>query len=54
MLLYDPQTSGGLLIAAPEEKIDAIAARLRESGYPYPVSVVGEVVAGDPGITVSR
>lgn len=42
-ILYDPQTSGGLLIAiAPEDKEEALR---RLSGLPFPSAVVGEVQA---------
>lgn len=54
MVLYDPQTSGGLLIAAPEEAINAIADRLRASGYPLAIGIIGEVREGDPGRIVIR
>ena len=37
-LLYDPQTAGGLLIATPPERADALLARLRET-YPHANSV---------------
>ena len=40
-LLFDPQTAGGLLISVPDEKCDALQARLREN---YPVtSKIGRV-----------
>ena len=45
MLLFDPQTSGGLLIGVPEEKIDdflAQAAKMQQ-----PAWEIGEVVEGD-------
>lgn len=40
-LLYDPQTSGGLLISIPSEHVKDFISDL--SGYPLPVSVIGEV-----------
>lgn len=49
MVLYDPQTSGGLLIAAPPEAIAAMAAELAQLEYPLDYGVIGEVVAGHPG-----
>lgn len=49
IILYDPQTSGGLLIAAPQAAIDQIIARLAQASYPLAVAVVGEVTAGPAG-----
>jgi selenide, water dikinase len=50
MLLFDPQTSGGLLLCVPEEKLDGFLARAQQIGQP--LWVVGEVSAGD-GVEVS-
>jgi selenide,water dikinase len=44
-LLYDPQTSGGLLIALPPEDADAMVARLRADGSAA-ATMVGRVEAG--------
>jgi selenide,water dikinase len=41
-LLFDPQTSGGLLAAIPAENSEACLAELQELGYPVSV-VIGEV-----------
>ena len=49
MLLYDPQTSGGLLLAVPSAKVDDFMQRASELAQP--VWEIGEVVAGK-GITV--
>ncbi len=49
MALVDPQTSGGLLIAAPPEATDAILHTLRESDYELAFAEIGEIVAGEPG-----
>ena len=49
MLLFDPQTSGGLLLGVPREKLEAFEKRAEELGQP--VWVVGEVRAGQ-GIEV--
>ena len=42
--LFDPQTSGGLLVAAPEDRARDLVRRLREDGVS--AAVVGEVVEG--------
>jgi selenide, water dikinase len=49
MLLFDAQTSGGLLLAVPPEKLDALLERAAEIGQV--LWVVGEVHQGD-GIEV--
>jgi selenide,water dikinase len=49
MLLFDPQTSGGLLLGVPAEKLESFLARARE--LDQAVWVVGHVEAGS-GITV--
>jgi selenide, water dikinase len=49
MLLFDPQTSGGLLLAVPPEKWDAILEEAAKAGQP--LWVIGEAVEGE-GIEV--
>ena len=49
MLLFDPQTSGGLLLGVPQEKLDLFQKRAEELNQP--IWVVGEVRAGQ-GIVV--
>jgi len=49
MLLFDPQTSGGLLLAVPEAALPALLARAAQLGQP--VWPIGEVVHGS-GIDV--
>ncbi len=45
-LLFDPQTSGGLLLAVPDSQADDLIARLKKEGVETAVRV-GEVVASD-------
>ena len=47
ILLYDAQTSGGLLLAAPAAAAGALLADLRARGLP--AALIGEVVSGEPG-----
>jgi len=47
-LLFDPQTSGGLLAAVPGPRAEDLVAALREGGVPG-AAVVGEVVAEPAG-----
>jgi selenide,water dikinase len=49
MLLFTPETSGGLLVALPAERLPQLAERFQAAGEPY--WVIGEVVAGE-GIQV--
>ena len=50
-LLYDPQTSGGLLLSLPGDQADGLLAALREAGITAAVKI-GEVVVDTVGITV--
>jgi selenide,water dikinase len=50
MLLFDPQTSGGLLLGVPPAQLDSLQARARE--LEQSVWVIGRVEAGR-GISVS-
>jgi selenide,water dikinase len=45
-LLFDPQTSGGLLISVPRERGEILQAALREYGVKE-TEVIGEIV-GEP------
>jgi selenide,water dikinase len=51
MLLFDAQTSGGLLLAVPDGKLDSFIARANE--IQQPAWVIGEVTAG-AGISVEK
>jgi selenide,water dikinase len=50
IVLYDPQTSGGLLIAADAASADEVAARLSRAGVP--ARRIGVCEAAKPGIAV--
>jgi selenide,water dikinase len=50
-LLYDPQTSGGLLMALPKEQAQSLQADLLAAGVAV-AARIGEIVAGAVGITV--
>ena len=50
-ILYDPQTSGGLLFSVPAGQADELLTALVEAGVSTAVKVA-EVVDGKPGITV--
>jgi selenide,water dikinase len=47
-LLYDPQTSGGLLIAVPGDKAPALLAALHEKGI-TDAAIIGEATTEHPG-----
>jgi selenide,water dikinase len=49
--LYDPQTSGGLLVAVPDDRAPALVGALEERGVMG--ALVGEVI-GQPGVRVTR
>lgn len=49
MILVDPQTSGGLLIAAPPETCLEILHGLKENSYPLDYADLGEIVEGEAG-----
>ncbi len=46
MLLFDPQTSGGLLISVPEEKLTELLEKLKEKGETWS-RVVGRITEGE-------
>jgi selenide,water dikinase len=50
MLLYTPETSGGLLVCVPRDQADPLADAFSENGQQY--WIIGEVVEGRPGIEV--
>jgi selenide,water dikinase len=50
-VLYDPQTSGGLLLSVPDSQAGELLRSLTISGVQTAVRV-GEIVEGAPGIMV--
>lgn len=50
-LLFDPQTSGGLLLSVPHEDAKSLVEKLHANGVTY-ATCIGAVEAGTPGITV--
>jgi selenide,water dikinase len=52
VLLTDPQTSGGLLVACAAEATDAVLGIFREQGFGR-ASTIGEITDGAPRVTVS-
>ena len=52
-ILFDPQTSGGLLIAAPSDSAEKLEKELQEAGLP--ARIVGELTEkGEKDITVYK
>ncbi|HLN68821.1 MAG TPA: AIR synthase-related protein, partial [Streptosporangiaceae bacterium] len=47
VLLHDAQTSGGLLLAAPEAAAPALLSELR--AQELPAALIGEVIQGESG-----
>ncbi len=54
MLIADPQTSGGLLIAATPRAAEAIRATMLARGYDLPCAIVGEITVGSRGMIELR
>jgi selenide,water dikinase len=50
-LLTDPQTSGGLLVACAPAAVDEVLSIFRADGFDR-AAVIGELVAGSPGVAV--
>ncbi len=50
-LLYDPQTSGGLLLSLPGDQADKLLHELKDAGIP--AANIGEVTDDPVGITVT-
>lgn len=47
-VLYDPQTSGGLLMAIEEKKVDSFLSRLRKRGVEH-ATIIGKIVSKSEG-----
>ncbi len=52
-IIFDPQTSGGLLISVPGRKASGLLGRLHEEGI-VEAAVIGEVVASPKGRIIVR
>jgi selenide,water dikinase len=50
-LLYDPQTSGGLLLSLPKDQADQLLRDLHKAGIKDAIKI-GEMVEGSAGVTV--
>ena len=53
-ILFDPQTSGGLLIAMQKKEALRFIKRLNDSGYPYPAVVIGQLLKGEGKIKIAE
>lgn len=51
LLLADPQTSGGLLVAVAPDRADSVLGTIREAGYPG-AAIIGTAGEGEPAIAV--
>ncbi len=49
LIIADPQTSGGLLIAATRENSVKIIEQIKDSSYEYEPIIIGEVIQGKSG-----
>ena len=50
-LLYDPQTSGGLMLAVPKDQAPRLLSDLHAAGIEH-AAKIGEIIAGSPGVTI--
>ena len=53
VLLTDPQTSGGLLVACAPDAVDSVLEVFRRDGFAQ-AAVVGELTTGEPRVRVGR
>ncbi len=52
-LLFDPQTSGGLLLSLPKSEGIELLDELKEAGIPW-ASLVGEIEEGSPSLVIEE
>jgi len=50
-LLFDPQTSGGLLISIPENEVEKYIKTVAEN-YPLQITPIGEISEGENKIVI--
>jgi len=53
VLLTDPQTSGGLLVACAADAAERLLARIRAAGHAQ-AAIIGKVEQGEPRVVVTR
>jgi selenide,water dikinase len=51
-LLFDPQTSGGLLFSVPEAAVEAVLRAIAEAGVDT-AACIGRIVEGEPAVQVT-
>ena len=52
-LLFDPQTSGGVLAALPRQKAEEICRKLQKAGYKQ-AAIIGHLNHDQAGITLKK
>jgi selenide,water dikinase len=52
LLVHDVQTSGGLLMAVPQDRADALVRDLRQGGDPF-AAIIGEAFPEGPAVVVT-
>ncbi|MGB1474305.1 MAG: AIR synthase-related protein, partial [Candidatus Puniceispirillaceae bacterium] len=52
-LLFDPQTSGGVLAALPRQKAEEICRKLHKAGYKQ-AAIIGHLTHDQAGITLKK
>lgn len=49
-ILFDPQTSGGLIITLSEQQGEQFISLAEQAGYPYKIGIIGRVSKGQGGM----